>query len=136
MPDDFFKPKIVWSRLMRLSKNDINNFPRFCFTSGDYFVVDSLCFFSGSNVEVLVNELNSEFAAWYFFNNVAVLDNGGFQMRQQYVENIPLPKLTKGVTKKTVDEKIYEAFGFSSKEIDFIREAIKHKQQEVLNIIK
>ena len=134
--DDFFKPKIVWSRLMRLSKNDINNFPRFCFTSGDYFVVDSLCFFSGSNVEVLVNELNSEFAAWYFFNNVAVLDNGGFQMRQQYVENIPLPKLTKGVTKKTVDEKIYEAFGFSSKEIDFIREAIKHKQQEVLNIIK
>ena len=134
--DDFFKPKIVWSRLMRLSKNDINNFPRFCFTSGDYFVVDSLCFFSGSNVEVLVNELNSEFAAWYFFNNVAVLDNGGFQMRQQYVENIPLPKLTKGVTKKTVDEKIYEAFGFSSKEIDFIREAIKHKQQEVLNTIK
>ncbi|WP_295801095.1 hypothetical protein [uncultured Treponema sp.] len=57
-------------------------------------------------------------------------------MRQQYVENIPLPKLTKGVTKKTVDEKIYKAFGFSSIEVDFIREAIKYKQQEVLNTIK
>lgn len=28
---------------MRLSKNDIENFPRFCFTESKFFVVDSLC---------------------------------------------------------------------------------------------
>ena len=126
----------MWARLMRLSKNDIGNFPRFCFTESKFFVVDSLCFFTGTEIGILIHELNSEFAAWYFFNNVAVLDNGGFQMRQQYIENIPLPKLSKDVTKENVDEKIYKAYNFSDEEISFIREVIKNKQQEVLNSIK
>lgn len=126
----------MWARLTRLSKNDINNFPRFTFAEKIFFVVDSLCFFTGKNLEVLTDELNSEFAAYYFFNNVAVLDNGGFQMRQQYVENIPLPKLTTNITKENIDEKIYKAFNFTDEEVSFIRGAIKNKQQEVLNAIK
>lgn len=127
--DEFDKPKIGWARLMRLSKNDLDSFPRFCLIPKKFIVIDSLCFFTGVDIELLVKELNSEFASWYFFNNVAVLDNGGFQMRQQYIEEIPLPKFNDN--KKSIDEQIYKAFAFNKEEIDFIKSVIKVKKQEI-----
>ena len=132
--DDFNKPKIVWARLMRLSKSDLNAFPRFCSVPEGFYVVDSLCFFSGSDIEILVQELNSEFASYYFFNSVATLDNGGFQMRQQYVEEIPLPRLK--TIKGSVDEEIYKAFNFTEEEIQFIQISISNKKKEIASLIK
>ena len=128
--DEFDKPKIVWARLMRLSKSDIDSFPRFCLAPEGFFVVDSLCFFTGDKADLLVKELNSEFATWYFFSNVAVLDNGGFQMRQQYIEEIPLPKIAENGL--SIDEQIYKAFDFSKEEIDFIKSAIAKRKSEIL----
>lgn len=132
--DEFNKPKIVWARLMRLSKSDLNAFPRFCSVPEGFYVVDSLCFFSGSDIEILVQELNSEFASYYFFNSVATLDNGGFQMRQQYVEEIPLPRLK--TIKGSVDEEIYKAFNFTEEEIQFIKISISNKKKEIESLIK
>lgn len=66
--------------------------------------------------------LNSEYAAYYFFNNVATLDNGGFQMRQQYVEEILLPPLYNG--------DIFTSFGFSE-EVKYIRTVIANKKDEI-----
>ena len=129
--EDFYKPKIVWARLMRIAQSDIDAFPRFCYAPENYFVVDSLCFFSGKNIEQIVLALNSEYAAWYFFNNVATLDNGGFQMRQQYVEEIPLPDLCR-LTSDNTDKQIYEGFGFNDEEINYIRRVIKEKKEEIL----
>ena len=131
--DDFNKPKIVWARLMRLSKSDLNAFPRFCSVPEGFYVVDSLCFFSGSDIEILVQELNSEFASYYFFNSVATLDNGGFQMRQQYVEEIPLTRLK--TIKGSVDEEIYKAFNFTEEEIQFIKISISNKKKEIESLI-
>ena len=131
--DEFNKPKIVWARLMRLSKSDLNAFPRFCTVPEGYFIVDSLCFFTGPNIETLVQELNSEFAAYYFFNTVATLDNGGFQMRQQYVEEIPLPKIN--LKSGSIDENIYRAYNFTSDEIEYIRKTIKKKKQEIEQLV-
>ena len=128
--EDFSKPKIVWARLMRLTQTDINAFPRFCIVPEDYMVVDSLCFFSGSNINYIVSALNSEFATWYFFNNVATLDNGGFQMRQQYVEEIPLPEISKIET--DINELIYNAFGFDNDEISYIKRVIEERKKEIL----
>ena len=129
--EDFSKQKIVWARLMRLTQTDINAFPRFCIVPEDYMVVDSLCFFSGSNIHFIVSALNSEFATWYFFNNVATLDNGGFQMRQQYVEEIPLPEISKIET--DINELIYNAFGFDNDEISYIRRVIEERKKEILS---
>ena len=119
---------------MRLSKSDLSAFPRFCYVPEGFFVVDSLCFFTGNGIEILVKELNSEFAAYYFFNSVATLDNGGFQMRQQYVEEIPLPKINK--IESSVDTEIYKAFNFTEEEIDFIKTSISNKKKEIESIIK
>ncbi len=129
--EDFFKPKIVWARLMRIAQSDIDAFPRFCYAPGNFFVVDSLCFFSGKNIEQIVLALNSEYAAWYFFNNVATLDNGGFQMRQQYVEEIPLPDLSR-LTSDNTDKQIYDGFGFNKEEVNYIQRIIKEKKEEIL----
>ena len=129
--EDFFKPKIVWARLMRIAQSDIDAFPRFCYVPEDFFIVDSLCFFTGENIEQIVLALNSEYAAWYFFNNVATLDNGGFQMRQQYVEEIPLPDLSR-LSSNNIDKHIYDGFGFNNEEVSYIRDIIKAKKEEIL----
>ena len=129
--EDFFKPKIVWARLMRIAQSDIDAFPRFSYTPEDYFVVDSLCFFTGKKIKEIVLALNSEYAAWYFFNNVATLDNGGFQMRQQYVEEIPLPDLSK-LTSENTDRQLYDSFGFNDEEVNYIQRIIKEKKEEIL----
>ena len=114
---------------MRLSKNDIDSFPRFCIIPDNYFIVDSLCFFTGKNIKTIVKELNSEFATYYFFNNVATLDNGGFQMRQQYVEEIPLPKIRPH--ENDIDKAIYCAFGFSDEEILYIQNFNNKRKSEI-----
>ena len=134
--DDFSKQKIVWSRLTRISKSDFSSFPRFALVDRGYYVLDSLCFFTGDNLQNLIHLLNSEFAAYYFFNSVAILDNGGLQMRQQYVEEIPLPQITEsldGLSQKEIDNIIYEAFHFSQDEIQYIKEFLRKKQDLIKN---
>ena len=132
--DDFSKQKIVWARLSRISKNDFYDFPRFSLVDSNYFVVDSLCFFTGNNLDKLVHMLNSEFSAYYFFNTVAILDTGGMQMRQQYVENIPLPVNISFEDKsdyESINLSIYEAFNFTEDEITYIKDYLKEKKEEI-----
>ncbi|MEW6171409.1 MAG: TaqI-like C-terminal specificity domain-containing protein, partial [Candidatus Omnitrophota bacterium] len=150
--EDFFEQKIVWARLMRISKIEAYSFPRFALVPKDIFIVDSLCFFVGNDLSYLQGILNSEFAAYYFFNNISVLDNGGMQMRQQFVENIPIPQCTSDEKKQIknlvaeikslenmqksqqiINDIIYKVFGFSSKEIDQIKEFVAKKYNEIIN---
>ena len=129
---DFDKPKIVWARLMRITKSDVDAFPRFCKCKAGMLVVDSLCFFTGDEkrIGLLCEMLNSSYSAYYFFKNIAILDNGGMQMRQQYVEEIPLPMLLK--TKDNInDYDIYNAFCFNEDEIAFIEDFINEKKEEI-----
>ena len=120
------KPKIVWARLMRMTRSDIDAFPRFCTVPEGFFTVDSLCFFSGRFLDYLLSVLNSDFAAYYFFNNVATLDNGGFQMRQQYVENIPIPPYHENGDPFT-------AFKFTQEERNYIMQYIERRKTEILD---
>lgn len=111
---------------MRITKSDVDAFPRFAAVPKGMFVVDSLCFFSGENIEILCDALNYEYAAYYFLRNVAILDNGGIQMRQQYVEEIPLPQ-------KLFEEKnIMKSFKLTDKEISFIRDYVSVCKKDIL----
>ena len=127
--DDFFKPKIVWARLMRISKSEIDSFPRFSKADAGYFVVDSLCFFTGKGIDNLCTFLNSSLATYYYLKNIAILDNGGMQMRQQYIEEIPCPP----IESIEDDDSIYNLFGFTKEEIDFIINFIEMRKNEILN---
>ena len=123
--DDFNQPKIVWARLMRISKDDPTSFPRFASVPKGVFVVDSLCFFVGKQIQKICNALNSDYATYYYFRNIAILDNGGMQMRQQYIEEIPLPK--------NLENDIFEEFNFTESEQNFIRSYIAERFAEVSN---
>ena len=127
--DDFFKPKIVWARLMRISNSEIDSFPRFSKADAGYFVVDSLCFFTGKDIDKLCTFLNSSLATYYYLKNIAILDNGGMQMRQQYIEEIPCPP----IESIEDDISIYNLFGFTREEIDFIINFIEMRKNEILN---
>ena len=127
--DDFFKPKIVWARLMRISKSEIDSFTRFSKADAGYFVVDSLCFFTGKDIDKLCTFLNSSLATYYYLKNIAILDNGGMQMRQQYIEEIPCPP----IESIEDDISIYNLFGFTREEIDFIINFIEIRKNEILN---
>lgn len=115
---------------MRISKSDIDAFPRFCAAPEGMFVVDSLCFFSGNNIESICKALNSEYACYYFLQYAAILDNGGVQMRQQYVEAMPLPKaIIEGVD-------IMDAAKLTDEERDVIRMVIDDRKRDILNAVE
>ena len=134
--DDFSKPKIMYAEIMRITKVDVNDYPRFCLIKEPIYSNNSIHFFTGNNLDSLVCLLNSEYATWWFFNTVAVLDAGGMQMRKIFVENIPLPKLINNITRKNVEEMIYQAFKFSKSEVTYIQNVIRKKQSEILNASK
>lgn len=127
--DDFLQPKIVWARLMRISKSEIDSFPRFSKADAGYFVVDSLCFFTGKDIDKLCTYLNSSLATYYYLKNIAILDNGGMQMRQQYIEEIPCPP----IEYIKDDRSIYNLFCFTEEEVDFIEKFIIMRKNEILN---
>jgi hypothetical protein len=79
---------------MRVHKTEELSFPRFSIVGNTNYIVDSLCFITGLNIRYLTAILNSQYACQYFVQNIAILDNGGMQMRQQYVENLPIPPIT------------------------------------------
>jgi len=119
---------------MRISKKESDSFPRFCAVKADTFVVDSLCFFTGNEIEKLCSILNSNYAAYYFFRNIAILDNGGMQMRQQYIEGIPIPLSLKN-KEEIKDNDIFDAYCFTENERDFIIHYIQERYNEILNDI-
>ena len=129
--DDFSKQKIVWARLMRITKNDINNFPRFSIVPSGYYTVDSLCFFTGNDLQYLMRVLNSEFAAYYFMCNIVSLDNGGFQMRQQFVEQFPIPNIKKEVSN---NQDIYDLYDFNTVEREYIHNIVASRLNEIATI--
>ena len=87
---------------------------------------------------------------YYFFNNIAILDDGGMQMRQQFIELIPIPCIEKTTRQKIIDivnnlnnskneelenllnDIVYKIYEFSSTEI----KQIKHYIREKISLIK
>ena len=117
---------------MRISPKELDEFPRFSCVEDGIYVVDSLCFFTGNNLSILCDLLNSEYGIYYFFRNVATLDNGGFQMRQQYIENIPVPKQILQNKLFSIDS-LYQCFHFSDMEISFIKGYIYEYKIRILS---
>ncbi len=101
--DEFSKQKIVWARLMRISKTEHLNFPRFALIEENFVVQDSLCFITGKHLPLLCALLNSDMAIYYYFTQIASLDEGGLQMRQQYIEQFPIPDLNNEIANRITE---------------------------------
>jgi hypothetical protein len=149
--DDFSKQKIVWARLMRISKNDNDSFPRFAMVDDNYFVQDSLCLITGERLEYLLAVLNSEMATFQYFTQIVSLDDGGMQMRQQYIEQIPIPRDVLDIEaeivetyrnlngkntstyRANIDNAVFRLYGLNATEIAYIREYNRQRYEAINN---
>ena len=111
-------------------------FPRFALINEPMYTIDSLCIMTGLSLTFLISVLNSVYAAYWFFNNVPILDNGGLQMRQQFIENIPIPKEFLRSTPKGAisDTSLCNAFHFTTVEQTLIAEKVAEKLRVIANV--
>jgi adenine-specific DNA-methyltransferase len=84
---EFEKNKIAWQRVTKTSM--------FCLVNKDIFVQDSMAFIiSDKNIKYLLALLNSKVINKYFESIAHQYGNTGFLCSNQYVERLPIPKIT------------------------------------------
>ena len=120
--EDFFKPKIVWGNL--------NLKGAYSYAPEEMFVNAPSPFLVTSNIAIL-HILNSKIAD-YYIRSLGVTRNGGyFEYKPMFVEKLPIPQIgldnlcTYPVNPSKemeidIDYKVYQLYGLSSQEIDYI----------------
>ncbi len=86
---EFAKEKIVWQR--------ITQEPTFCISPNNQLVLDSMAFLSSFHKRTgryILSILNSKLVAYWVDKNVHQYGNTGYRLSNQYVEEIPIPKLS------------------------------------------
>ncbi|WP_162127947.1 Eco57I restriction-modification methylase domain-containing protein [Flavobacterium phycosphaerae] len=85
--NEFEKPKIIWL--------EISERANYAFDNGGYFLTNSAYFISGENLKYLITILNSSVSDYYFFQITAKIAGGRKRYTKQYVEQIPIPVISK-----------------------------------------
>jgi len=134
--EDFYKQKIIYPGLMRISKGDPNNFPRFTLDDSQNFFFGNDCYFIvGEHLEYLWAFLNSNLLGYLFRYYIYSFDETGYKIFTDYFENIPLPLpdsdslqelnalIKTGAPKDQINTWIYKALKFDDNEINEIEES-------------
>jgi hypothetical protein len=124
--DDFSKQKIVWADIMRITKSESDKFPRFALIKHEFVLSNTAYFLVGTDIEWLLDVLNSEIASYFFLSLVSTFDNGGLRMFRQFIEEFPVPK-------KNVSLSLPDIYGFSSNEKKYISDFVKRRIAEIQN---
>ncbi len=106
--EEFEKPKIVWI--------EISDRANYAYDKQGFFLTNSAYFISGDNLKYLVSILNSSVADYYFFQITAKIAGGRKRYTKQYVEQIPIPVLSK--TRQTPYELLVDYVILSKTQID------------------
>jgi hypothetical protein len=136
--EDFSKQKIIYPGLMRVTKSNLTNFPRFALDMKQNFFFGNDCYFIvGKHVEYLWVILNSTLLGYLFRYYIYSFDETGFKIFTDYFKHIPIP-IPNGkmldVVKKVVKEKanieeinrwIYSLYNLTNDEIYEIENSIK-----------
>ena len=148
--EDFSKPKIVWAETMRIKRDNNELFPRFSYIK-DYVFTNNSCFLAtGRNIKYILAFLNSVIGRYQLSQMVSILDNGGYFMREIYINLFKVPKgnpsfqesidlLLSEITKNeitsfqrdTLEERInlltFQAFQINSQEQEYITNVISRE---------
>lgn len=84
---EFLKEKIVWI--------EISDKANYAYDAKGHFLTNSAYFISGDNLKYLVSVLNSSVSDYYFFQITAKIAGGRKRYTKQYVEQIPIPLISK-----------------------------------------
>lgn len=150
--DEFEKEKVVWQRVTQRFS--------FCYVPGEFYVLDSASFLTGSNIKFLLGILNSKLIDWYIKTYVHQLADTGFLLSKQYVEKVVIPPITpqnqhivkeienlvdriiqikkqKGCSadtselEKQIDQLVYKLYNLTPEEIELIENFEKNNQKVI-----
>ena len=88
---EFEKEKIIWI--------EISDKANYAYDIKGMYLTNSAYFISGSNLKFILAVLNSNVADFYFFQITAKIAGGRKRYTKQYVEQIPIPKISEGKQK-------------------------------------
>lgn len=84
---EFENPKIIWI--------EISDKANYAYDEKGHFLTNSAYFISGENLKYLISVLNSTISDYYFFQITAKIAGGRKRYTKQYVEQIPIPVISK-----------------------------------------
>ncbi len=88
---NYEKPKIVWI--------EISDKANYAYDDSGMYLTNSAYFLSGKNLKYLLALLNSKVADFYFSQITAKIAGGRKRYTKQYVEQIPIPQISKTAQK-------------------------------------
>lgn len=137
--DDLSKPKIIWGEISDRSKFYLDN-------DGDYCPEATTFLMTGNNLDFLLAFLNCKLSEYLFSKIGTTTGVGTVRWKKFKIEQLPVPQTlpeeivnsitslakialgqqAKGKsssdTEKIIDQKIYESFGLTPEEIQFVEE--------------
>jgi adenine-specific DNA-methyltransferase len=97
----FQKPKILWADIMRISKSNPDDIPRFAYDESDYYPEATVFMMTGKHLKYVLALLNSKllFHVFVKFYAGTIFDTGGIRYKKAFLENLPLPTLSEAEQK-------------------------------------
>lgn len=146
--DQFDNKKIIYPGIMRLSKNDNYDFPRFYLdTNEKYRFTNDTYFIVGEDLPFLLALLNSNLTRFLFPFYIYSFDSNGYKVFTEYLEKIPFIRIPSkdqrefnsivndileakkknedsSKLEKSLNEKIYYLYGLNQEQINYIESII------------
>ena len=85
--ENFEKEKLVWI--------EISDRANYAYDDKGMFLTNSAYFLTGENLKYLLAVLNSKISDYYFFEVTAKIAGGRKRYTKQYVEQVPIPEISK-----------------------------------------
>ena len=115
--EDFFKPKIVYSEIVREPQFYLD-------TNGQFFPEATVFIMTGEGLENLYHAFHTNIVTYIFkrFYAGGGLGEEGYRYKKAFFEKLPIPKecISNDFNKTTAEQKLIKIFELSDKEIRFI----------------
>ncbi len=116
--DDFCKPKIMYSEIVREPQFYLDNI-------GQFYPEATTFILTGENLEYLITMFNSSVVAFLFksFYAGGGLGEAGYRYKKQFFEKLPIPRNTKHIDIKSKED-IYVLYELNDEMIKYIENQI------------
>lgn len=92
---EFEKEKVVYSETIKIYFDGTKNYPRFSYTTSEFFLDKTTFFMSGNNQKYFLGLLNSKLGEYLLENGYCIkLGSGSRGLQKILIEKIPLPPIT------------------------------------------
>ena len=115
--EDFYKPKIVYSEIVREPQFYLDN-------NGQFFPEATVFIMTGKGIEALYHAFHTDIITYIFkhFYAGGGLGEEGYRYKKAFFEKLPIPKecVSDDFNETTAEQKLINMFGLSAEEKDFI----------------